>query len=538
MAAQDSFAPDNMPEQRQPRGPLRGTIILWLVAISGIVLLIPLYLVATAIRNDADRLSSELQAVQVALASESTLEPEAQKLADELAQLQGSVNEIDAAHAAVAASHTNWPAVMAAIGNYDPSQVALTSVTQSDNQITLNGRAIDDPVVIAYSRALEESNLFSRVIVQSVRLVATPFASPVTATVEPGATVTSTVTVTPTVTPTPIPDPTDEYEMDDFSPQPIFMGEPQLHNFYPIYDVDRVQFLAKAGRYYQVSTADLSSGVDTFLTVIVGGTAYTNDDREPGVLSSEVLFRGGSSDVWAIVKVTNRGQYDPDSWYQITVEEIIPTPVPTATSPPTPTLTSTPFPSATPENTPTPTPDLRDEYEPDDTDPPLIDARGETQRHNFYPDNDVDWIEFWAKSGYWYRVFTSDLALRVDTVLIVTVGGTSYTNDDREPHEPGDLSSEVVFQVGTGYSAWALVEVANQGDEYGPDKWYQVTVEEIIPSPTPTPTPVPTSTTSSSSDLLRSPGVASLVSGFASSDVLSSSAVEFVIVVELKAGSP
>ena len=137
-------------------------------------------------------------------------------------------------------------------------------------------------------------------------------------------------------------------------------------------------------------------------------------------------------------------------------------------------------------------------------------------------------------------VFTSDLALRVDTVLTVTVDGTSYTNDDREPHEPGDLSSEIMFQVETGDDVWALVEVTNQGEEYGPDKWYYITVEEIAPTPTPTstPTPTPTSTPSSSSNSSRLPGVASLPSGFALPDVVNSSAVEFVIVLEIKAESP
>jgi hypothetical protein len=314
-----------------------------------------------------------------------------------------------------------------------------------------------------------------------------------------------------------------------------------LHNFYPVYDVDRVEFLAKAGRYYRVSTADLAPGVDTFLTVILGGTTYKNDDREPGVLSSEIVFQTrAGSDVMAMVKVTNRGRYDPTSWYQLTVEELVPTPTPTPaptstpTTSPTPTPTGTPPPTATPRDTPTPTPDLRDEYEPDSPESALIDARGETQRHNFYPEGDVDRVKFWAKSGYWYRVSTSDLALRVDTVLTVTVDGTSYVNDDREPHEPGDLSSEVVFQVQTGYGTWALVEVANQWREYGPNRWYSVTVEEIVPPPTPTPTSTPSSPSSDS----RLPGLASLAHGAFLNTTVDASAVEFVIVLELKTGGP
>ena len=187
--------------------------------------------------------------------------------------------------------------------------------------------------MVAYAHDLEESGLFSRVVVQSLKTIATPFATPTSTDVEPtGTPLTPTATITPTVTPTPTPKVSDEYEVDDFEPKIIFLGQSQLHNFYPVYDVDKVEFLAKAGRYYQVFTSDLAPGVDTFLSVSVGVTTYTNDDRGPGDLNSEVVFQvGAGHDADAIVEVTNRGQYGPDKWYQITVEEIVPTPTPTPT---------------------------------------------------------------------------------------------------------------------------------------------------------------------------------------------------------------
>jgi len=247
--------------------------------------------------------------------------------------------------------------------------------------------------------------------------------------------------------------------------------------------------------------------------------------------------------------VTNRGHYGPDSWYQITVEEIVPTPTPTPTPtpvPPTPTPTPVP-PTPTPTPVPpTPTPDLRDEYEPDDTDSKPI-AIGEVQAHNFFPDNDVDRVEFLAKAGRYYRVFTSDLALGVDTFLEVGLSGNTFTNDDREP---GDLSSEIVFQVEAGYDVDALVKITNRG-QHGSDKWYQITVEEIVPTPTP-----------ASSSSTRLPGVALVMSSSAlvdlqmvaervgilspssaggygkASSIFNSEAVEFVIILELRTESP
>jgi len=536
MASPDAADLNNLPEQHQPRKRSRRTIILWLVVISFAAFFIPLYFVSASIRSENTRLETDLQFVQQALTEGHTPAPEVQELMNTLAQVQEAAGEIEGAHNAITAGHTDWAAVMAAIGNYDPAQLTLTSLTQADNRITLNGRAIDDSIVIAYARALEESTLFSRVVVQSLRTIATPFATPTsTEGGAPGAPLTPTVTVTPTVTPTPTPSASDEYEVDDFEPRIIFLGQPQLHNFHPVYDVDKVKFLAKAGRYYRVFTSDLAIGVDTFLTVNVGGTTYTNDDRGPGDLGSEIVFQAGTGrDVDAIVRVTNRGQYGPDKWYQITVEEIIPTPTPTPTSTPPATPTPMPSPTAIPADTPTPTPDLRDAYEPDDTDPKPI-AVGETQTHNFYPDGDEDKVEFLAKAGLYYRVFTSDLWPGVDTVLTVRLDETVYTNDDREPHEPSDYSSEIAFQVTAGRDVVALVTVTNKW-QYGPDQWYRIAVEEISPTstpiPTPTSTPTPTATTSSSS---RLPGVASLLPGFALANPShSTEAVEFVIVLELK----
>ena len=554
MASPNPADLNNLPEQYHPRTSFQRAIILWLVVIGLAVFSLPLYFVPLIIRGSITRLEADLLAVQETRTGSSTPAPEVQELMNTLAQIQKPASEIEEVSPTIVAGRTDWAAIMAAISNYNPAQIALSSLTHAGNQITLNGQAIDETAVAAYVRTLEGSNLFSRVVVQSIKAITTPFATPTSTDLTP------TVTITPTATLTPTLEPRDEHETDDFQPKDIFVGYPQLHNFYPTYDVDTVKFVAKAGRYYRVFTSDLAPGVDTFLTVSWGGTTYTNDDGQPGTLSSEIVFQVGTGyDVEVLVKVTNRGKYGSDKWYQITVEEAIPTPTPTPTS--TATSTTTPTNTVTPTNTPTSTPDPRDVYEPDDTDPQPI-AAGETQLHNFYPDNDVDRGKLLAKAGRYYRIFTSELALGVDTSLTVSVDGTTYTNDDRQP---GDLNSEIVFQVGTSHDMEALIEVTNRG-QYGSDKWYRITVEEIIPTPTATPTntPItpPTVTTQPSSKL---PGLVSLMPGFTlaapyhplqmmaewtgilpspstskdkrASGVLSPEAVEFVIVLELKAES-
>jgi Predicted solute binding protein len=172
-----------------------------------------------------------------------------------------------------------------------------------------------------------------------------------------------------------------------------------------------------------------------------------------------------------------------------------PTPSPAYT--PTPAASPTPVPSPTKTPTPTftPTPDLRDSFEPDNVYNPEqgIDvtpiALGENQKRNFYPKGDEDYTHFLAKAWRVYRVETRNLSLGVDTLLTVWVGDRMYVNDDRMPT---DLSSEIVFQA-PDHDVTVVVHVSNRGI-FGPNKWYTLRVEEILPTATATPTGTPTMT--------------------------------------------
>jgi len=476
--------PESAPKESSLRRLPIGTIALWLVVLSLVVFFVPLYLVSAGILSDVGRLRSELSPVQATLTSMAKPAPDTQEKLKTLAHMQSLSAAARTAVASTAANHTDWPALISCISRYDPRQIMLTSLTEADNLITLRGRAINDPAVVAYARALEECKLFSRVVVQSIRSVETPFATatilPTSATPQAASTsMTPTVTLTPTATITPTPDPRDAYEVDDVEPKDIAFDQPQAHNFYPAGDVDKVKFLAKAGRYYRVFTSELQPGVDTSLTVWMDGIVYRNDDRQPGDLSSEILFRAPlGRDLWVIVEVLNRGQYGPDKWYNLTAQEILPTPTASPAVSPTPTPTATA----------TATPDLRDAFEPDDEPKPIV--LGQPQTHNFYPPGDVDRVKFLAKAGRYYRVYTTNLAPGVDTALTIWVGGATYTNDDRPGHDPNDHSSEITFFVGSSNDLEAIVNVMNRGQD-GPDKTYLLVAEEIAPTPVPTLTATP-----------------------------------------------
>jgi hypothetical protein len=142
-------------------------------------------------------------------------------------------------------------------------------------------------------------------------------------------------------------------------------------------------------------------------------------------------------------------------------------------------------------------PGCKDEYEPDDfvgQQEPI--ALRETQTHSFCPEEDFDLVWFPVKKERWYHVYTHDLAMGVDTMISVGLvpeiarycNPPNCANDDIAP---GNLASDILFQANV--DGTALVSIDNRY-QHGPDKTYQITVEEIVLTPTPTPSSTRTST--------------------------------------------
>ena len=311
---------------------------LWLVVAGLLTFFVTLYLYSVSVRVEIADMEAELKPLQATMTRVKTPEPKILALMSTLAPLESSIKEVNATKPTVAASHFVWPAIMSAIASHDPAQISLLSISQSGSEIILKGRAASDSAMTSYVRSLEASNLFARVVVQSVKTVATPVVLP---TSTPPAQPTP-IPTPPTPEPTPTPDLRDPYEVDDSQPRDIFLGQAQLRNFYPPSDVDQVKFLAKTGRLYRVSTSNLAPGVDTLLAVRLGSTIYANDDVSTGTLRSEILFRVDSSnDTVAVVEIRNRGSYGPEMTYRVIVEEVIPTPTPTPTATSTRAATAT-----------------------------------------------------------------------------------------------------------------------------------------------------------------------------------------------------
>ncbi len=331
------------------RVPLtRKSLALWLAIIGTSLLFLPLFLTAKTIREDNLRLAAALSQAQTAAASVPTLPAEVQRLQATATQLQAQIDQLGPAYRQLVAGHVDWPDILAILSHYDDTQAVLTGVSQTENRLVITGRASNDTAVMAYAKLLENSDRFSRVVIQSITSLATPFA-------------------TPFATPT-------QASASDM-PQPIFLKQPLLKTFEVADEEHIATFLAKANRYYEVSTVKLAPGVDTFLSVsLMVGATYTNDDIGPGTLASKVSFQAPASNTQVIIRVTNLGQAGPEMNYQLIAQEIIPTatPVPDgtsnesavglATSTPTyaPTLAFTPtaVPTASPTATPSPVPTL------------------------------------------------------------------------------------------------------------------------------------------------------------------------------------
>lgn len=151
--------------------------------------------------------------------------------------------------------------------------------------------------------------------------------------------------------------------------------------------------------------------------------------------------------------------------------------------------TPTPVPPLlTPALTPTATPRaIGDAFEPDDQNPAPISV-GEVQARTFDPEGDVDRATFRVKAGRSYKVETSALSVGVDTRLEVLAIGHSYTNDDAAP---GTLASQVTLTAKE--DGTAIITVHNS-DQFGPNRSYELSVEEITLPATATPTPTVTPT--------------------------------------------
>jgi hypothetical protein len=166
--------PENAPERIQQLRALRQSVVLWLVIFGLLSLVLALYLISANVRDDIALSGTTLRSVQDTLIRLTTPPPEVQSLT---ATLTTTLDLADQLEAARPPAGVDWPAVMAFVSNYNPTEITLTSLTQADNRIILTGQAIHELAVVEYVNRLKQSNLFADVITQSVKRITPDTAS-------------------------------------------------------------------------------------------------------------------------------------------------------------------------------------------------------------------------------------------------------------------------------------------------------------------------------------------------------------------------
>jgi hypothetical protein len=445
-----------LPPQYRPRVVSPIFRFIWIVAVALVVGAIPLWALALKGKGDVRDLRTSVAGAQRTLVALRTPAADVISLTEQISTSLQTLEALQMAHGQAIGGRKDWPIVLTSLLGYDAARLRPLELHQELDDLTLIGLALDRDDVLTYASALDRSGVFRQVSIQSLQTSSEPFYPPIPS---PAATVTPTHTTTPTATtPTVAPSPTkqlyDDYEIDDFDPKPISIGETQRRNFNPIYDVDTVAFLGKAGRRYCILAVPQNYGVDTFLEATVGTAHQANDDCRPDdqtLLScrcpSAEGFGGLASlievqvplprDVQVRLRVSNRDQYGPEQWYTLQVIEI-----------------------------------AGDAWERDDLVPKPIGV-GKVQERTFYPYGDIDRVFFPVKAGRAYEVRTADLATGVDSVITVFLGGKVVTNDDVAS---GDPSSRVEFHATLDETA--SVNITNKG-LYGIDMSYKIEVREV-----------------------------------------------------------
>jgi Tfp pilus assembly protein PilN len=144
---------------------LRTLVVLWLVVLALGVLLSPLMLIAGWVREDRARLESELLAIQMAVSDANLPTTEVNALGAEVSRIEQLISVMITA---TVPSGVNWPVVVNAIDDYEQVGISLSSLTQTENKLTITGRAEGNDAVVRYQQSLLDSGAFEDVVILSM----------------------------------------------------------------------------------------------------------------------------------------------------------------------------------------------------------------------------------------------------------------------------------------------------------------------------------------------------------------------------------
>ena len=327
--------------------------------------------------------------------------------------------------------------------DYTPTGGTLTFSSSSQTTQTFNVTLLNNAVSTGERRL----NLVLRLSTPATATLARDSAELVITEDDP----TATPTVRPTAaTGTPIfvdlTEPNDSLERA-YEVQPDANAICQL-TLWPPGDLDFYTFAVKAGTYYQLTTSQLSPGIDTVLTVFNqrGQAIAENDDFGlAGDLSSQLVIQADTTGMF-FARVVNKSPADSaNRTYCFGID---------AMEQPTPTATATLFPTRTGSDTCEPNGRL---------DIACLFGDNQSQQFNFVPPfnegPDQDFYRIWVKPGVTITCETNELSAVADTNMIMLgPNGEDFNpqlgNDDKAP---GDRGSRLTFT--SFYTGWLHVLV-------------------------------------------------------------------------------
>jgi len=176
--SQSRTGPDPLPQPVEPLQQLRVLrqwIVLGAILLALLLLLLAFTLINRSLQADLVRGQATLTALQVEQQQLQTPLPALQILMSTLTTTRSLADQIQGA---APPAGIDWPPLMAALDQYDPNRLVINSLTQVENRMTITGFASNDEVVVAYTQAIEKSERFGSVVLQSLRVVAAPTATP------------------------------------------------------------------------------------------------------------------------------------------------------------------------------------------------------------------------------------------------------------------------------------------------------------------------------------------------------------------------
>ena len=146
---------------------LRTQIVLWLVVLALGIVLIPLMLISSWVRNDITRLETELLSVQSDVSMATNPSQDVVKLNNDIANINQLITLMQTV---TVPSGLNWPQIVDAVAQYDTTTIELDSLTQADNvgKLRITGRALSNDAVVRYQQNLFVTGAFKDVIVLSM----------------------------------------------------------------------------------------------------------------------------------------------------------------------------------------------------------------------------------------------------------------------------------------------------------------------------------------------------------------------------------